>query len=926
MVPVSDTELPLMLNRSASVIENVRGRERSAAHLGGRAARTSRRPRVEHPFAPVRNRPFPRRPNGWGGVLGAGLLLAATQPALPAGADGAETGAQPEAIEEVVVVGTRRTGQTAIESMSPVTVVGGERLRERGGADMLDLLRDAVPSFNVNMQPIADGATVVRPPNLRNLAADHTLVLVNGKRRHRGAVIAWLVPKASEGAQGPDLSVIPAIAVERVEVLADGASAQYGSDAVAGVMNFVLKDAREGTSLEARYGRTGRGDGENATFAANRGFALGATGFLNASLEYGASGDTVRSVQRADAESLANAGNPWIRNPAQIWGSPKVDDNLKTFVNLGFSPTDRVELYGFGNYASKTTDGGFYYRNPNDREGVYTRGGYRLVGDLTGDGSGNCPHDLSPVGRFYAAGTFQADAFKQAHPDCFALNELFPGGFTPRFGGDTLDYSVFAGARGETPGGLSWDLSVGTGASEVDFFIHNTVNAALGPANPADFRFDPGGYAQKETGVNIDMAYLVDIPGFASATHLALGAEWREEAFRIRGGEPASWERTFTWNGVAADLQSQGFTAATNGFPGFSPDTAGKWTRSNAALYMDMETDILDNWTVGLALRGEDHEHFGATTNGKLSSRLELADRLTLRGTVSTGFRVPTPGQSNAINATSKQGGEGAERLLSIVSTVAPTSAVGRALGGTALEPEKSLNASFGFVYASERATATLDCFRIRVRDRLALSKDIELNRPDLGAHRVREDLIGQLESEGLASARSWNYINYFTNDFTTATSGCEAAGRYRLDGAGVTTFSGVVNVTRTQVDRYTPGGPLDNAREIRDYEAGLPETRYLLSVTHSRGPFDLLARYGYFGGWYDSEENLDFGGYGAFDTTVSYSMTDSLALTLAVENLFDTTPGRNPNARSGLGNLYSQYAPGGFNGRFAFLRLALDY
>ena len=870
---------------------------------------------------------IPRRPNVWIGALGAGLLLVPVPPALPAQGDGAETGAQLEAIEEVVVVGTRRPGQAAIESKSPVTVVSGERLRDQGTTDMLDLLRHSVPSFNVNMQPIADGATVVRPPNIRNLAADHTLVLVNGKRRHRGAVIAWLVPKASEGAQGPDLSVIPAIALERVEVLADGASAQYGSDAVAGVMNFVLKDANEGTSLEARYGRTAQGDGENATIAVNRGLPLGATGFFNASLEYGASGDTVRSVQREDAEALANAGNPWIPNPAQIWGSPKVNDNLKSFVNLGFSPTDRVEIYGFANYASKTTDGGFYYRNPNDREGVYTRGEYRLVGDLTGDGTGHCPRDLHPEGRFYAAGTFQTEAFRQAHPDCFAMNALFPGGFTPRFGGDTLDYSLFAGVRGETPGGLSWDLSAGTGASDVDFFIHNTVNAALGPANPRDYRFDPGDYAQKETGVNLDVSHLVEIPGLASATHLAFGAEWREEAFRIRGGEPASWERTFAWNGVPVDLQSQGFTAATNGFPGFSPDTAGTWTRSNAAIYVDIETDVRDNCAVGVALRSEDHEHFGATTNGKLSSRLELAGGLALRGTLSTGFRVPTPGQSNAINATSKLGGEGAERLLSLVSTIAPMSTVGRALGGADLEPEESVNASAGLVYASDRATATLDCFRIRVRDRLALSKDIELNRSDLGADRVREDLIGQLESEGLTSARSWNYINYFTNDFTTVTSGCEAAARYRFEaGGGVTTLGGVFNATRTRVENYTAGGPLDNAREIRDYEAGLPETRYLLSLTHSRGPIDFSARYGYHGGWYDSEEDLDFGGYGAFDAAVRYSVTGALTLTLGAENLFARTPERNPNARSGLGNLYSQYAPGGFNGRFVFFTLALDY
>ena len=830
-------------------------------------------------------------------------------------------------IEEIVVVGTRRAGVTAAEAKSPVTVISGERLRSRGGTDMLDLLRDTVPSFSVNAQPIADGATIVRPPNIRNLAADHTLVMVNGKRRHRGAVIAWLVPKASEGAQGPDLSVIPAIAVERVEALVDGASAQYGSDAVAGVLNFVLKNASQGTSVEARYGQTARGDGENAVIAVNRGFALGANGFLNTSLEYGTSGDTVRSVQRADAQALADAGNPWIPDPAQIWGSPKVKDDLKTFVNLGLSPADWVELYAFGSYASKHTDGGFYYRNPNDREGVYTRGGYRLVGDLTGDGSGNCRQDLHPEGDFYASGTFQSEAFKQAYPSCFVMNELFPGGFTPRFGGDTRDYSVVVGARSDLSGGWSWDFSVGTGESDVDFFIHNTVNAALGPSNPPDFQFDPGDYAQRETGVNIDLSRSLDILRFASATHLAFGAEWRVEEFQIRGGEPASWEKSFDWQGALVDLQSQGFTAATNGFPGFSPDTAGTWSRSNTAVYVDAEADLLENWTLGVAVRWEDHEDFGSTVNGKMAMRLALGGGFALRGTVSTGFRVPTPGQSNAINATSKLGGEGAERLLSIVATIAPTSSVGRALGGVSLEPERSTNASLGAVYAGDRASASLDCFHIRVRDRLALSKDIELNRPDLGAGRVRSDLIAELESEGLTSARSWNYINYFTNDFTTVTSGCEATGRYRFDVAGgVTTLSGVYNRTRTQVDRYTVGGPLDNAKEIRDYEEGLPGRRYQFEIAHSRGRFDLSVRYGYFGGWYDSEEDLDFDGYGMFDAALAYALTDALTLTVAAENLFNETPERNPNARTGLGNRYSQYAPAGFNGRFAYVKLAMEF
>ena len=827
-------------------------------------------------------------------------------------------------VEEIVVVGSRRAGRMSSESYSPVDVVTERDLRNQGNTDVLDLLRTVSPTFSVNMQPIADGATIVRPPNLRNLAADHTLVLVNGKRRHRGAVIAWLTPKASEGAQGPDLSVIPAIALQRIEVLRDGAAAQYGSDAIAGVMNFVLKDNPEGMDLEARYGETSAGDGARYTVAANAGLPLGA-GFLNLSLEYGEAGDTSRSVQRDDAAALIAAGNTAVADPAQIWGSPEIEDEIKTFFNAGLPLTERLEAFVFGNFARKETDGGFYFRNPNNREGVYTRGGRRLVGDLTG--AGNCPRDLLPEGRFYRDGVFDTRAFKLAHPDCFIMNELFPGGFTPRFGGRTRDYSLVAGLRGETESGLAAELSAGIGVSDVAFFIRNTVNAALGPGNPADFAFDPGAYVQQEKSVNLDLTYPVDMPFLASDLNVAFGLEWREEKFEIEGGEPASWERTFERNGVVVDLQSQGFTAATNGFPGFSPDTAGAWSRSHYAVYLDLEADVLDNWTLGAALRHEDYQDFGATTNGKLSTRLALTDALSLRGSWSTGFRAPTPGQSNAINATSKNAGDGRERALSIVATIAPASPVGIALGGVALRPEKSGNVSAGLVYDQDATILSFDCFRIKVKDRLALSRDIELNRPDLGADRVRADLIGQLEAAGLTSARSWNYINYFTNDFNTVTKGCEFTGSQTLEtAAGITDLELALSTIDTKITDFTAGGPLDNAGEIRDYEQGLPNTRYILTARHAYGPFDLMLRYSRHGGWYDSEEGLEFGGYGLVDISADYTMDNGLTLTLGSDNLLGNYPDRNPNARSGLGNLYSQYAPAGFNGRFLYVRLGVAF
>ena len=234
-------------------------------------------------------------------------------------------------------------------------------------------------SYNVNDQPISDAATLVRPVNLRGLAPDHTLVLVNGKRRHRASVITWLGNGISNGSQGPDTSAIPAMALKSVEVLRDGAAAQYGSDAIAGVINFLLKDDNEGGSLEIRAGETGEGDGFQYAIAGNIGFSIGENGFGNLTLEYGESDDTSRSTQRADAASLIADGYPDVPTPAMIWGRPIIDDDIKFFGNFGYDLSGETELYGHVNYASKTVDGGFFYRNPTNRGAVYSNDGLSLI-------------------------------------------------------------------------------------------------------------------------------------------------------------------------------------------------------------------------------------------------------------------------------------------------------------------------------------------------------------------------------------------------------------------------------------------------------------------------------------------------------------------------------------------------------------------
>ena len=268
------------------------------------------------------------------------------------------------ALEEVVITGTRREARSVFDSAAPIDVIGGDEFRNQGASDMSTLIRNAVPSYNVNSQPISDAATVVRPANMRGLASDHTLVLLNGKRRHRAGVISWLGNGVNDGAQGPDISIIPSIALKQVEVLRDGAAAQYGSDAIAGVINFILKDDSEGGSIEAKYGEYSE-EGESLyAIAGNIGLPFTSNGFVNASFEFGEADSTDRSVQRDDAAGLIAGGNTDVASPAQVWGNPEITDDIKTIFNLGLSLNDSMEAYAFGNYASKTVEGGFYFRNP----------------------------------------------------------------------------------------------------------------------------------------------------------------------------------------------------------------------------------------------------------------------------------------------------------------------------------------------------------------------------------------------------------------------------------------------------------------------------------------------------------------------------------------------------------------------------------
>ena len=809
--------------------------------------------------------------------------------------------------EQVVVVGSRARPRSVTASPVPIDAIPFSDIVSQGASTLDYRLRTLVPSFNVATHPISGAASLVRPATLRNLAHDHTLVLVDGKRRHRSAILAWF-GGVTDGTQGPDISVIPSIALRQVEVLRDGASAQYGSDAIAGVLNFLLKDAREGGSLEVGSGTYRAGDGDAYHIAGNVGLPLGATGFANLSFEYGGAGATSRSVQRADAAALAAAGNTAVADPVQIWGDPEVDDELKLFGNFGRPFAGGLELYGHANFARKKATQGFYYRNPNTRANIYSldSGATLLIGDVLDardgvvDGSANCPtvriadHAPDPAAL--------AQVF--ADPHCFSFQEVAPGGFTPHFGAVVNDAAAVGGVRRVAASGLTWDASASFGAHQADFFLHNTVNASLGPDTPRDF--DPGLYRQAEVNLNFDVSYPV-----SDLLHLAGGAEWRDERFTIRSGGRPSWE--------VGPYAAQGFVSGSNGLPGFPDYTAGSWNRSNVALYGDAELrEPDDRWMVGAALRFEHFEVFGATTNGKLSARYALSDAVSVRGGVSTGFRAPTPGQQNAFNVQSTVNPETLDLVDS--ATVPSTFLAARLHGGRPLDPETSVNATAGLVVDTGPFTLTADYFHAGVSNRLALSQNLTLT----------ADERALLLSEGIASARTLAFIRFFINDFSTRTRGLDVVSTWTPPALrGATTFSVALNHTRTAV---TKASDLLGPGDVLALERGVPETRWNVAVNQRLGRVGLLGRLHRYGSWVDhfdarfvrGADAPVLGGRFILDLEGSVPLGAGVALAVGGQNVFDTFGDRMDLFATQYGLPWSQYTPWGFSGGYYYARL--DY
>ncbi|NVK24745.1 MAG: TonB-dependent receptor [Gammaproteobacteria bacterium] len=832
-----------------------------------------------------------------------------------------------EDVEKIAVVGSRAAPRSINDSPVPVDIIGSDELEKNASSDMLDMLQASVPSFNVRAQPISDAATLIRPVNLRGLSSDSTLILVNGKRRHRASVIAFQGGGVNDGAQGPDISVIPSVALKQVEVLRDGAAAQYGSDAIAGVMNFALKDSAEGGSISVRQSEFFEGDGAATTVDGNIGLPLTDKGFVNLSFQLKNADATSRSVQRPDAAGIAAAGNTSIQDPAQIWGNPEIKDDTTFFFNSGYEINESAKLYAFGNVSSREAIGGFYYRNPHNRGNVFSTddGETLLVGDVgfALDGMATCTvsnayleqndptnYDGSSSGVSANVGNVLNTAAYQAmvaDEQCFSMNQLKPGGYTPQFGGEIEDQSFVAGVKGDI-GEWSYDVSYATGTNKATFYLYNSLNPSMGLASPTDF--ETGAYEQDETTFNADIvrAFKVD---FAESLNFAAGFEWREESFDITAGEESSW--------IAGDYADQGFNIGSHGFKGFGPEAAGKNTRDNIGMYVDVEAYLTEDLLVGTAVRYEDFSTFGDTTDYKLTVQYSVNDDLSIRGSHTTGFRAPTVGQENVVNTqTSIVNGDLIQTFIA-----PPTNPLSAYYGGKVLQPEESTSFAFGAVYEHDDFFMTVDYYTIEVTGRLAQSSQISV---------LAED-YDDLRAAGVQNPELISAVTYYANDFDTTTQGIDLVATYDMNLLdGDTKLSLAYNWTDTQVDKYNPDTTGEG--KVRRLEDGIPDHRATLTFNQSWDKLSMFVRGNFFGEYYatHADDTSDWGSEVAdsaftFDAEVSYAVTDSLKVAVGGNNILDQEAQKLKDGTYGaLGAKYYESGPFDYNGGSYYLKASYAF
>lgn len=841
-------------------------------------------------------------------------ILASTLVSGIPGTSFAQADEEEGVLEEVTVTGTRKSGTSVLDTLSPVSVFSGAELENQGVTDLTDALTKISPALSTQRFPIADGTAFVRPVTLRNLAPDQTLVLVNGTRRHRSALVnLQLAPlgTVNQGSQAVDFSAIPSSAIKRVEVLRDGASAQYGSDAIAGVINVLLKDDNQGGSANAQYGQYTEGDGERFNFNANAGFGLGDNGFINLSLEYDDSDITSRGQARPDAAQVASIVGADVtpyNGLGQRWGDPDIKA-WKFFLNTGIEINDSFELYGHASYMDKETLGGFFYRGPVLPPEFMISARSTLMTDSNGDFLPD-PAPQSLVDGILAAGLSPAD-YITADPDSPSgwvllnpIHTMFPGGYSPLFGGKIKDYEVVAGARGMFNDDFSWDFRLRTAQNKLSYVLEDSINPSLGGLSPTTF--NPGTLIQEESGANLDF-----VKTFAdSPLNLAFGFEWRKETYKVREGDAGSTTvgPTFAQFGVGSD-----------GFQGFFSDQEGKWKKASTAAYVDLETDLTDRFSVGAAARYENHDDFGSHWDWKLAGRFQFTDAFAGRATYNTGFRVPTPGQVNTLNVTTSA--DSAGNL--IPSGFYPVNhPVAIALGAQPQETEESRSISVGVVWNPTDVFAlTLDFYDIKIDDRIgALNKTVDQAAVD------RLIAAGYPNAELLLNSSA----SYFSNAFDSKVKGIDLSMDYTAD-----LFSGLLrsslryNYNDQKVRNIKPG--TINASRAYDLENQVPNHRGNLTFDWSRDWFAGLLRFNYYGSWSttggifspgDASDASHYGSEILVDLEARFEIGERFQLAVGGDNVFDNYPDKEQDGTfQFLGVVHSITSPFGFNGAFWYVR-----
>jgi iron complex outermembrane receptor protein len=824
-------------------------------------------------------------------------------------------------IEVVITTGTRKEGLSPTETLSPIDVLSGAALANQATFDMTDGLTKVAPSINTQRFPIADGTAFIRPVSLRNLSPDQTLVLVNGTRRHRSPLVnLQLAPlgTVNQGAQAVDFSALPSLAIKRVEVLRDGASAQYGSDAIAGVVNVILKDANEGISVSAQTGEYFEGDGTRTTIAANGGFSLGDNGFLNATIESSTADTTSRGVQRGDCQPVIDfvgEGVVPLDDLCQRWGDPDVE-TLKVFLNAGIDVSDTLEIYGNASFSDNDTISDFFYRHPVLDPAAGVDGRNTLIIDGDGDFLPD-PAPAAMVNRIIADGGDPADYLT---PDgvggWLLLNPIytqFPGGYNPDFGAAISDMAFVFGARGETGGGMTWDIRGRVADSEADYTLSESINPSLGALSPTSFK--PGKLTQEETSLNADFVQTIDVGNLASPLNFAFGAEWREETYKIGAGDPASRNA-----GPAFE-----FGVGSDGFQGFPTDSAGSFDSASYAAYVDVEADVTDKFTIGAAVRYEDYDEFGDTTDWKLSARVDITDGFALRATASTGFRAPTPGQVNTLNTTTSADTDG---NLIPSGTYPVGSTVAMVLGSQPLTPEESSSFTLGAVWSPlDNVSITLDYYDISIDDRLAL----------FNTTITAQDVI-DLTAAGVPNADLLldGLANYFANAFDSDVSGIDIAITADFEvGSGNLVVDLRHNQNEQEVDKVAAG--TINASRVFDLENQVPENRTALTLDYDSGSalsgYVRLNNYGSWkstGGLFSGGDATDVSNYGSevlVDLEATYRFNDNFRISVGAENVFDVEPDKEGDGTLAfLGADTSITSPFGNNGGFWYARLAADF